>query len=261
MIVERLNHAGIKKGDHLVVHSSLRQIGPIDGGGDTLIDAFLEVVGKEGTIAMPSFCYTTGIPQPYFDPKNTPGRTGILTEIFRKRPETLRSFSPTHSIVAQGKRAEEFLADHLLKESLGLDSPLDRIASAGGYILLIGVTHIANSTIHIGEAHAKVKKYFWREGDLPKAKVLMPDGTLYEHEVDCSGSCYKAFNVLDYPIRKRGLIADLDIGDAPSYLMRGTDIINTVLELIREIPDFILCTNPECRRCVLGRQYALANRS
>jgi aminoglycoside 3-N-acetyltransferase len=260
MILKILDQAGIKKGDHLVVHSSLRKIGDIDGGANAIIDALVETVGKEGTIAMPSFCYTTGIPQPYFDPNSTPGRTGALTELFRKRPETIRSLNPIHSVVAQGNRAEEFLADHLLTESLGLDSPLDRIALAGGYVLLIGVTQIANSTIHIGEAHAKIKKFFWKEGNLPKAKVLMSTGELYEYQVDSSGSCYKAFNAIDSPMREKKLIADLDIGNAPAYLMKGIDIINITVEVIHRIPDFLFCTNLECRRCILGRQFALTHR-
>jgi aminoglycoside 3-N-acetyltransferase len=155
-IQDVLLRSGMKVGNHLLVHSSLRQVGPIDGGADALIDALLETVGSEGTLAMPAFNYTRPLPVPYFDVRSTPSRAGILTEIYRKRPETLRSLHPTHSVAAQGRRAAEFLADHLKYMAFGVGSPIDRMMQAGGYVLLIGVTHLANSCIHIGESYSGV---------------------------------------------------------------------------------------------------------
>jgi aminoglycoside 3-N-acetyltransferase len=110
-IKETLLSKGMKPGDHLLVHSSLRSVGPIEDGPGALIDALLEITGSEGTLAMPAFNYRRYLPLPHFDARTTPGRTGALTEIFRKRPESLRSLHPTHSVTAQGKRAAEFLAD------------------------------------------------------------------------------------------------------------------------------------------------------
>lgn len=100
------------------------------GGADALLDALIEVVGETGTIIMPSFTYTTNIPKPYFNFKDTPGRTGALTEVFRKRQETLRSLHPTHSVIGQEARAREFLGNHIETTALGIDSPLDRVARA-----------------------------------------------------------------------------------------------------------------------------------
>lgn len=255
-----LKNVGLNKGMHVLVHCSLRSIGPIDGGADTLIDSLLETVGQYGTVAMPSFNYTYAIPQPYFDVKTTPGLTGALTEVFRLRPQTIRSFHPTHSVLAQGIRAEEFLTDHLSTEAMGLDSPIDRIAMAGGYVLLIGVTHISNSTIHIGEAHANVKKFLSKEGSPPIAKIMMPSGEIIEHNIDVSTSCAKAFNVVDYWIRQKNKIIDLSIGNAFCFLMKGLDIINVVGEMIRTQPDVLFCRTPNCRRCRLGIEYALLHR-
>src|SRR6185503_18170860 len=113
---------------HLVVHSSLRAIGPVEGGADGILDALLEVVGPDGTLAMPAFNYSRPRPEPYFDPAVTAGRTGTLPEVFRKRTGVLRSQHPTHSVVACGRRAAEFLADHDKVQTLGVGSPLDRIA-------------------------------------------------------------------------------------------------------------------------------------
>jgi aminoglycoside 3-N-acetyltransferase len=254
-IVKILAGAGLRTGDSILVHSSLRNIGEIVGGGDSLIDAFLEVVGNAGTLAMPTFNYTFGIPHPYFDPVNTPGKTGVLTEIVRTRAKTMRSLSPTHSVAAQGKKAGEYLEDHLAVESLGTGSPIDKIALDGGYVLLLGVSHTSNSTIHIGESHANVKKFFYKEGLLPVAKVLTPNGEVIEHTIDCSGSCSRTFNSIEYWLRKKKQVVDLSIGAEISYLMKGIDIINTTVEMIREQQDVFFCQKKSCRRCVLGREY------
>jgi hypothetical protein len=111
-ICEALRHVGVKAGDHLLVHSSLRAVGPIDGGVDAMVDGLLDAVGPDGTLAMPSFHYTRPLPEPWFDPATTPGKTGWLTEVFRRRPGVLRSLHPAHSVSAIGPRAASFLADH-----------------------------------------------------------------------------------------------------------------------------------------------------
>jgi aminoglycoside 3-N-acetyltransferase len=256
-IKEILFSKGLRPGDHLWVHSSLRSVGPIEGGPDALLDALLEICGSEGTLAMPAFNYRRYLPFPHFDARTTPGRTGALTEIFRQRPDTLRSLHPTHSLTAQGKHAREFLADHYKFPAFGIGSPLDRLVQAGAYVLLLGVTHLANSCIHIGEAHAGRKKFYWEEGPLPIVNMLMPDGMVIPHQLDCSASCSMAFNAIEYPMRRKNLITDLTLGDALCFLMKGRDAIDTVVEMINKEPDALLCNRPPCRPCFLTRRYVL----
>ncbi len=256
-IGDALRSTGLQLGDCLFVHSSLRAVGPIEGGPEALIDGLLDAVGAAGTLAMPSFHYTRPLPDPYWDPLTTPAKTGALTERFRARPGVRRSIHPTHSILAQGNRAEEFTADAMRYPAFGIGSPLDRIAQAGGWALLIGVTHTSNSCIHVGEVHANVPKFFWNEGPLPIAKVRMPDGTIVHHQLDCTASCSAAFNAVDLPLRRRGQIVDLNIGLAACYLMRCRDVIDAVIELWREYPGVLGCTKPTCRPCTLGRKHLL----
>jgi len=256
-VKETLFSKGMRPGDHLLVHSSLRSVGPIEGGPDALIDALLEVVGPEGTLAMPAFNYRVHLPFPHFDARTTPGRTGALTEIFRKRTETLRSLHPTHSITAQGKRAAEFLADHYKFQTFGIGSSIDRLAQAGGYVLLLGVTHLANSCIHVGESHAGRRKFYWEEGPSPMVKMRLPDGQIIAHPLDCSASCSMAFNAAEYPMRCKNMITDLILGEALCFLMKGRDVINAVVEMIAEKPDALLCNPPNCRPCSMARRHVL----
>jgi aminoglycoside 3-N-acetyltransferase len=254
-IQETLEQNGVRPGDHLLVHSSLRSIGPINGGPDAFIEGLLETVGLKGTVAMPAFNYTRPLPSPYFDVLKTPSRAGALTEIFRQRFQALRSLHPTHSVLARGQRAAQFLADHCKNLTFGIGSPIDRLAQAGGFVLLVGVTQLANSSIHVGESYAGVTKFFWEDGPPPTANILMPDGRIIEHQLDCSASCSMAFNSVEYPLRRNGLISDLNLGQASCFLMKGKDVIQTTVELLHETPDLLLCRRQHCRRCRLSRQH------
>jgi aminoglycoside 3-N-acetyltransferase len=249
-----LRAAGLAAGDKLLVHSSLRRVGPIVGGADTMIDAMLAVLGAQGTLAMPAFCYTWPLPDPWFDPATTPGRTGMLTEVFRKRPGVKRSLHPTHSLCATGARADEFVADHLSGKALGPGSPIDRLAEAGGYVLLIGVTHTSNTTIHVGEEHAGVRKFVFGPDGPPVARVRLPDGRILSHKLDDSTSCAQGFDAIDPVLREKNLVTDLTLGNAPCMLMKGQALIDTAVQMIRRQPDALFCTREECARCQRGRE-------
>ena len=64
---------GLRPGDRVVVHSSLRAVG-LDA--DELIDALLAAVGPDGLVVMPTFTYDNET----FAPE-LPGRTGALSEV------------------------------------------------------------------------------------------------------------------------------------------------------------------------------------
>ena len=53
-IVQKLREVGLEKGDAVMVHTSLKRMGYVCGGAQTVIEALMEVVGKDGTIMMPT---------------------------------------------------------------------------------------------------------------------------------------------------------------------------------------------------------------
>ena len=258
-ISSAISGAGVHPGDHVLVHSSLRKLGPVDGGADAVIDALLDAVGAEGTVAMPTFCYVP--PHPHFDPRETPGRTGALTEVFRRRPGTRRSVHPTHAIAAAGPRADEFLADHHRTSACGLGSPLDRLTRAGAWVVLIGVSHTSNTAVHLGEVRAGVRKFgLWGDCPPPVCPVRMPDGTLTDCRLDTSASCSLAFNAVDHPLRSHGWIRDRALGAVGAFchiaVMRAQAVVDATSELVAQTPDILFCTRPDCARCQAGRAYA-----
>ncbi len=243
---------GLATGDSLIVHSSFRSLGPVDGGPATVIQALLDVIGPEGNLVFPTFSGPS-MAEPYFDTDKTPAYVGIIPEMGRKLPGAVRSLHPTHSVAVIGPAAEALTAGHLDCRAVGSGSPLDRLAEMGGKILMIGVTNNSNTTVHVGEEHAGAMKVL-RFIKVPSVKVRLPDGSIISHQLDNSPSCSVAFSAIDYPLRRKGQMSDGRLGGAQLMLMRGDDVIETVCEMIRDKPDVLLCTWDDCRVCSKTRQ-------
>lgn len=155
-IVNDLRRLGINPGDTLIVHSSLKSLGRVEGGADTVIDALLAALRPGGTLLMPSFQHGSEFflldRGCCFDVRSSPSECGIITETFRKRSGVLRSLSPTHCVAGCGPLAEHLLAKHAqCRISTGHGSPFHHLAEAGGKILLLGVTHASNTSLHYVE--------------------------------------------------------------------------------------------------------------
>lgn len=168
-----LVRAGVAYGGVVIVHSSLSRIGWVVGGAQSVVEALLDAVGPQGTIVMPA---QTGISDPStwqhppvperwwpvirehwptFDPRTTPLRAmGAVVECFRRLPDVVYSGHPSSGFVARGPLAQTICASHPLGESFGDDSPLGRLYEEGALVVLIGVGHGNNTSLHLAESRA-----------------------------------------------------------------------------------------------------------
>ena len=248
-LVEDLRALGVAPGDRIVVHASLRAVGPVDGGADAVASALVEAVGPGGLVVAPTFTYDSA----RFDPDETPGRTGALPEAFRRRSDSVRSLHPFYSVAAVGQAAGSLCADHELRPATGIDTPLDRLADAGGSVLLLGVDHTADTTAHVGEFHAAAPYL-----DIPfdptwptTGVVVYPDGTTRSYTYDSFPGCSRAFGVLDDPLAEH--TASGRVGDATAILVPGRAVIAATIALLQDDPSSLLCTEPNCYRCSRAR--------
>ena len=112
-IISDLTNLGIKKGDVIFVHSSLRKLGYVVGGPSTVINALIEVIGPEGTLVIPTYPLSGTMLSKckkknyIFDYKTTPTGLGSIPSEFLKFEGIFRSIHPTHSISAYGKYAKD----------------------------------------------------------------------------------------------------------------------------------------------------------
>lgn len=148
---------GIKKGDVLMVHSSLSKMGNVKGGASTVIQALLEILDNDGTLAMPSFpafgknadyVKTSSV----FDVICTPSKMGIISETFRKIPGVKRSYHLTDAVCAYGKYAAWLTNEHhLCLKPHEEKSPFKKLIDLNAKVLLIGVHLDSLTMLHASE--------------------------------------------------------------------------------------------------------------
>jgi aminoglycoside 3-N-acetyltransferase len=141
---------GVRPGGVLLVHSSLKALGPSAGGPGAVIAGLRQALGPRGTLLMPALSYATVTAvQPFFDVRSTPSCVGIITETFRRVPGVRRSLHPTHSVCASGPLAEDLLGAHASDRTpCGPGSPFRRVPEVHGQILMLGCGLAPNTSVH-----------------------------------------------------------------------------------------------------------------
>src|SRR5919199_2232015 len=148
-LTEQLRSLGVQPGGVLLVHTSFRAVRPVEGGPLGLIEALRAALGPEGTLAMPS---STGNDDELFDPATTPvaADLGVVADTFWRLPGVLRSNHP-FAFAAAGPPAAQIVADALPLPPHIPESPIGRVHDLDGQVLLLGVGHDANTTLHLAE--------------------------------------------------------------------------------------------------------------
>lgn len=176
---------GVRAGDPLLVHGSMRAIGWVCGGATAVVQALLDAVGPAGTVVVPAQTPDNRDPSrwshrpiperwwpiirehlPVFDPVLSPSvGMGSIAERVRTWPGAVRSGHPLTSFAAIGSDAAELMAVHDIGSLLGDRSPLAALERAGARVLLLGVGFEKCTAFHLGES---------RLPDLPVVEMTAP---------------------------------------------------------------------------------------
>src|SRR5262249_36849753 len=127
---------GVNPGDVLLVHSSYKSLGPVEGGPQTVIDALLAALGPDGTLIMPTFNFDFNKGQPW-DVRSTPSQMGVLTELVRKDARARRVFHPIYSFAILGQQAA-MLGGLRYKSSYERNSVFGKLRDLDAQIMVIG---------------------------------------------------------------------------------------------------------------------------
>jgi aminoglycoside 3-N-acetyltransferase len=148
-LMQDLEKMGIDRRGTLLVHSSYKSIGPVEGGPNTVLDALSEYM-SEGLLVLPAHTWSTiNADNPKFYVTDSPTCVGILTEWFRQRPGVVRSLHPTHSVAALGRDAKQFTSgDEHSETPCGHQTAWRRLLERKATIMLLGVDLRRNTFIH-----------------------------------------------------------------------------------------------------------------
>jgi aminoglycoside 3-N-acetyltransferase len=234
----------------VIVHASLKSFGQVEGGPQTVVSALMSVFPS---ILVPTFTYKTMV-TPLTGPENngisyssgqslnrmaeffTPKMPadvlmGILPETFRKHPRARRSSHPILSFA--GINAEMFLEPQKLDDPL---APLGALHEQDGWVLLLGVDHTVNTSIHYAEKLAG-RRQFVRWALTPKGVVECPG-----FPGDSAG-----FNAIAPEMAK--FTRRAQIGDAQVQAVPLSMLFKVVINKIKKDPLALLCQQAECERC------------
>ncbi len=222
---DSLKRLGIKAGDMLLVHSSMKGLQSVCASPGEIIRALLELLGPEGTLVMPAFPYykkdgpEEGSRALDYDPKKTLAWTGILPNVFLTVKGTRRSRYPNNSLAANGRYAQEMFARELEGErSHGEGSAWNFCAEHHAKVLFLGVKpDHALSEIHLGEDLLgddwPIKDWYYRQ----KYRIREKD-TWKEKECLVRRSFWTRYLTEEYCVRRlkrAGMLSE------PDSLCRG----------------------------------------
>jgi aminoglycoside 3-N-acetyltransferase len=234
----------------VIVHSSLKSFGQVEGGAGTVVNA---LVGALNRVIVPTFTYKTMV-TPLTGPENN-GITygsqadlnqmaefftqrlpadplmGVIPEMFRRHPRALRSSHPIQSFA--GINAEKFITSQTIADPL---APLGQLEQADGWVVLIGVDHTVNTSIHYAEKLAGRRQFVrW---------ALTPKGV-----VECPGfpGCSAGFQAVAPEMEK--FTRKVQIGGALVQAVPLKMLFKIVVGQIKRDPLALLCQQQDCERC------------
>ncbi len=234
----------------VIAHASLSSFGEVHGGAETVLGALLSLVNS---LVMPTFTYKTMV-TPEVGPENN-GITygsgkdtnrmaefwhpdmpadrmmGVVPQALRRYPKVRRSSHPILSFV--GYNADAAIAAQTLAEPL---APIRVLHDADGWVLLLGVDHTTNTSIHYAERLAGRKQFVrW---------ALTPEGI-----VECPAwpGCSTGFQAIEPRLKEAG--RQVQVGEARVTAFPLAALVEAVKSAFAEDPLALLCDKPLCERC------------
>lgn len=247
-IREGLFAHGLSAGAGVMVHSSLRSFGQVEGGAQTVVLALMDVVTPAGTLMLPSFNH--GDPwqdddEYAYDPRSTLSTNGAIPNAFWPMPNVQRSLDPTHPFAAWGRHAQRYTQFHHRTLTMGPASPLGLMLQDDGFVLLLGVDTTSNTFHHCVEMTLNVPCLGRRS---EAYAVHLPDGrrVLGRTWSWRNGACpFTDENRYADVMQARGLLTQAKIGDCTATLFKMRDCFDVVSEILQNGRDGF----PPCAGC------------
>ena len=237
-LVDGFRKLGVMQGDTLLVHSSYKSFGEVDGGPETVVRALEAALGtdRDGTLIMPTFNFdfNKGVP---WDVRKTRSKMGALTEIVRMDPRAKRVFHPFYSFAILGKHAE-MLGALRYKSAYERNSVFGKLRDLDGKIMVIGLSYNNSMTFfHHIEQMEGVDYRFLKQFT---GEVTDENGNTYTDTFemlvrDIDKGVLTMVDPMGALMEEHGVIQSAKIGEADVKLMKANEVYEfTAREMKRD---------------------------
>jgi len=257
-LVDGLRRLGLDDSSVLFAHVSLRSFGRVAGGAATVVRALrrscgtgmmcgggseLSAVPAPPGLVRPDnsfhqaesweqFDAAVAAARPYDPGLPIDGWLGVTAEEFRRQPDLVRGDHPLYAFQAAGPRAEELMAAQRPDRMLG---PVEVLERLDGSVLLLGVGHHADTSIHLAEQRLG-RSLFHRYA------VVAPG--VWAEIPNVSGESHR-FDEIEPALS--GRTVETMIGSCRARLIPVRAVLQATTELIMADPTALLCPDPACR--------------
>ena len=245
ILAKALKELGIECGDTVFLHSSLKSLGYVDGGPETVIKAFLSVLGNSGTLAVPTFHnFFWDSPDQVWDRQNTPSKMGIISETLRKMPEAFHSPHAPHPIAAVGRLAED-LTERYNFSDFSDDSAFARMIELNAAIVMLGVSFDRCTLFHLFEEKYQVPYRQWQEFSGTVIDNGVEEFKSFPFYMNFIPGVENNFSKCEHDMHEAGEIAYAYAGKAKIMMARAQNIADFISPKIQNDP-FYLASNESC---------------
>jgi aminoglycoside 3-N-acetyltransferase len=258
-LAKALKDLGLRAGDTVMIHASVRAVGSVFGGPDEIHRAVEDAAGPGGTLMMYVSCQFgfddvgRGImtkeeeavvlaSQPPFDFQSARANRefGALAEMFRSTPGTICSEAVCARVAARGAKAEWLTANAPWAYGFGKGSPFEKLCQGNGWVLLLASHHDEVTLLH----HAEHIADFPNKNIARYVVPLLRDGKRVWvpcEEVETSKGAHDSWPDQFFATIVDDFIAKHDgtavcrrgkIGDANSVLMRAAALVDHAVPLM-----------------------------
>lgn len=237
-IFAQLEAMGAPRDRVVLMHSSLRLIGAVEGGAKGLLDTLIEYFTAEGGLfCVPTHTWKNIGQEITLDMSDPHTSLGAFSDLAAADARAVRTENPTHSMAVFGERARvaAFIKDERrVVSGTAPDSCYGKLYDMGGYVLLVGVSHNRNTYLHSVDERIGVPNRLSKE--MTDVAVKQADGRIfrhrmYTHHTDFCTDISLRFPKYETPFRYYGAIKDGFLGNAPTQLCDAR-IMKDVMERI-----------------------------
>ena len=246
-ILEGIKSLDIKPTDTLLIHSSMKAIGEVEGGANTVLDAFMEYM-KDGLLVFPTHTWAQ-INDEYriFRPETEPSCVGVLTNLFRRRPFVYRSWHPTHSVAAYGRDAKSYVSGEEKNTTpCARNGCMGKLYDRKAKILFLGCSLKRNTYLHGVEEWNQIGNRL--SDNYHPYQIMTPDGRLLScpmrgHQ-NPVGDISQNYDKMLEPFLKKGIATQGRIGDAECVICDAVGMAELTSVYLQRDQDLFLTSDP-----------------